>query len=32
MSFKRVRDDNIKELLFVKFLPAYNKSKLVSYL
>jgi hypothetical protein len=32
MSFKRVRDNNIRELLFAKFLPAHNKSKLVSYL
>jgi hypothetical protein len=32
MSFKRVRDNNIRELLFAKFLPAHNKSKLASYL
>ena len=32
MSFKRVWDNNIRELLFAKFLPAYNKSKLAFYL
>ena len=31
MSFKHVWDDNIKELLFAKFLVVYNKSKLAFY-
>jgi hypothetical protein len=32
MSFKGIQDNNIRERLFTKFLLAYNKSKLVSYL